>query len=664
LRSAEVLLIMLGLESLSLESNGSVVGLVAFFVVNVIINLFLINKIFEERQRNRKLTRQKKDEDKIVREFLEQQHQETRTHNRRLEKQVKLDKEVIYLRTAYMKIEGNAIAYKVDTDPYWSYINEQLKKVIKAAVPQLLHKDAEVKELQNKITLLKDKIRLIPGKNDDPKVNEKKERIVAMLDNFSHQHVHSAGDRNRLKKQVNKIQNLVQLFEDPEMRRQYTLERRQKTYLKSSQKHLNKLQDNHLINENNILSLESALEKTPSAKGVEAELRRFKDENGKLNLHVDQLKKELREFQERMGNRDTPSLFIETNPEKKSDGLDPFSLSDEILSANEKEIDRLRNVITNQRRSIVEMEESLENLQGLSKSETSGQRSEIEKLQRCIQESEVCISMLEQELDELKKDLDTIRQNRSEAGMTLLETGQLDEELNTIKADLEKALDQNQRGEAIIEFVREALNASSVEDISLLIYENITSLNYLASLIVKAPERFIEMAQQSTVSTRDKVLINNMQFNEVNPGRGGQLAFRFLNIAGLVRPALGEEIDSDDQTHIVEVVKIADRIIGHLAANQKVKSSFKVLDNTINTIKQTSYELDKMLEDSAKKTKKLVSNNFGQVQDIARAKGLGASHIASFNAIEQETLRQLEAENTVRLKLRKQFLTLLNQLEN
>ena len=655
---------MFGLESLSLESSGSVVGVVAFFVVNVIINLFLINKIFEERQRNRKLSRQKKDDTKIIREFLELQHQETRTHNRRLQKQVTLDKEVIYLRTAYMKIEGNAIAYKVDTDPYWSYINEQLKKVVKAAVPQLLHKDAEVKELQNKIALLKDKIRLIPEKNNDPKINEKKERIVTMLDNFSHQHVHSASDRNRLKKQVHKIESLVQLFEDPEARRQYTAERRQKTYLKSSHKHLNKLQDNHLINENNIRALENALEKTPAAKGMEEELRRFKDENGKLNLHVDQLKKELRDFQERMGNRDTPSLFIETNKEKKTDALDMFSLSDEILSSNEKEIDRLRNVISNQRRSIVEMEESLENLQGLSQSESADHRSEIEKLQRCIQESEVCISMLEQELDELKKDLDTIRQNRHEAGITLAEASQLGEELGTIKADLEKALDKNQRGEAIIEFVREALNAASVEDISLLIYENITSLNYLPSLIVKSADRFIEMAQQSTVSTRDKVLINNMQFDEVNPGRGGQLAFRFLNIAGLVRPPLGEEIDSDDQTHIVEVVKIADRIIGHLVVNQKVKASSKTLDNTINTIKQTSYELDKMLEDSAKKTKKLVSNNFGQVQDIARAKGLGASHIASFSAIEQETLRQLEAENTLRLKLRKQFLTLLNQLEN
>lgn len=655
---------MWGLESFTLESRESIIGIVTFFLVNVIINLFLINKIFEERQRYRKLAQRRKDDEQIIRDFLEQQHHETRIHNRLTRTQVALDKEVAYLRTAYMKIEDSAFAYRVGTDSYWSYINDQLKRAIKQTAPQLVHKNGEAKALQDKIALLKEKIRLIPGKNDDPIVNEKKMRIITMLDSLSYQHVHSIGDRNRLKKQIQKIEDLVALFENPQLRRQYTQEWRQKVYLQSSQKHLNKLHDNHLINQTNIQSLENALKKTPSMKGMEEELLRFKDENGKLNLHVEHLKKELQQFQERMGNRDTPSLFIEHSTTKKKEGLDRYSLSDEIVSANEKEIDRLRDVITNQRRSIIDMEDSLQTLQSLSQYETSDHQSEIDKLQRCIQESEMCISMLEQELDELKKDLDIIRNNRDEAGITPAEAGQLSEELNTIKADLEKALDKSLRGEAIIEFVREALNATSVEEISLLIYENITRLNYQPSLIVKAPERFIEMSPQNSVSTRDKLLINNMQFNEINPGRSGQLAFRFLNIAGLVRPSQGDEIDSEDQTHIVEISKIADRIIGNAAANQKVKSSFKALDNTVNSLKQASYELDKMLDESAKKTKKLVSNNFGQVQDIARARGLGASHIASFAAIEQETLRQLEAESTVRLKLRKHFLTLLNQLEN
>jgi hypothetical protein len=174
----------------------------------------------------------------------------------------------------------------------------------------------------------------------------------------------------------------------------------------------------------------------------------------------------------------------------------------------------------------------------------------------------------------------------------------------------------------------------------------------------------MELAPQSSVSVRDKVLINNMQINEINPGNDGQLSFRFLNIGGIVRPATGEKLHADDQTHIIEIMRIGDRILNYLATNSKVKTSAKNLDTTANLIKQTSLEMDKMLDENAKKTKKLVSGNFSQLQNMARAKGLGATHIASFHAVEQETLRQLEAENTLRLKLRKQFLALLNHVEN
>lgn len=646
------------------DSGDAVFGLVAFFVLNVIINLFLINKIFEERRRNRHLTRGQSKPLQTIKEFLDDQLSKTRSHNRSLKDKIKLEKSVIYLRAAYMKVESNALSFQIDSPSYWQYLNEQILKIIKAALPQMLHKDREVLDLQHKISLLKDKISLIPTKDNTPAVKEKKAKVVGLLENINKQHLHGGGDRARLKKQVQKIEHLVHLFEDPKLRKHYTLQKRQKSYLKSSQKHLNSLHDNYVINEANIHSMKKSLAGSDNVAALEHELERFKSENGMLNLHVDQLKKELKNFQARLGAQDTPTLFIETQAEKKTADRDMYDLSDEILQANEKEIDRLRDVISNQRRSIMEMEESLQHLEQLTESENSVHKSEIDKLKRCIQESEICISMLEKELEELKSDLHNIRINREEHGITLAETTQLDDELSSIKTELERAVDKNQRSDALLEFVKESLQAGSLEDISLLIYENITSLNYMPSIIVRGPERSLELGPQNSVSVRDKVLINNMQVNEINPGNSGQLSFRLLNIAGIVRPAAGEELHSDDQTHIIEIMRVADRIIHHLANNQKVKSSARNLDATVNQIKQASFEMDKMLDDYTKKSKKLVSANFSQLQDMARAKGLGATHIASFNAVEQETLRQLEAENTLRLKLRKQFLALLNHLEN
>jgi hypothetical protein len=648
---------MFDLSALSLDSTDAVYGLVAFFIFNVMIHLFLIHKIFEHRQRNRELARHIKDENKIIRDFLENQHLETRGYNRRFDKQVVLDKDVILLRTAYMKLEANALAYQMDTTPYWNYLNEQLRKVIKAVAPQGSSKGLAVDALQNKIAQLQEKIRLIPNKNDDPGIQEKKERITTMLDNIARQHIDSTEDKTRLKKQIEKVEHFIRLFEDPELRRQHTAQKRQQTFAENSQTHLNALRDNRLINESHIRALENSLEKNSSSAALEAELQRFKDENSKLNLHVEALKKELKEFQERSN-----SAVSDTPEHQKTEDI--LALSDHLLTTSEIEMDRLRDVISNQRLAISDMEESLEHLQKANYSETSNHQQQVDKLRRSIQESEICIGMLEQELADLKQDLANIRNNRDESNITSTEAGQLDAELNAIKLDMEKALDKSRRSDAILEFVGEALNATSVEDISLLVYENIANLDCKSSLIVKAPERMIELAPLNSLAVRDKVLINAMQINEINPGRDGQLAFHFLNIAGLVRPRAGETIDNEVQSYLLDLVKIADRIIGQVALNQRAKSSFKLLDNAANTIKQASYEVDVLLDDSAKKTKKMISSNFGQVQNIARATGLGASHIASFNALEQETLKQLEAESSVRLKLRKRFLALLNQLEN
>ncbi len=77
-----------------------------------------------------------------------------------------------------------------------------------------------------------------------------------------------------------------------------------------------------------------------------------------------------------------------------------------------------------------------------------------------------------------------------------------------------------------------------------------------------------------------------------------------------------------------------------------------------------SFELDKDLEKFSTKTKKSVTESYKQVKDLSRSKGIDVSIIASFQNIEKELLSQLEADNVIRLKVRKKFLGLVNSLEN
>src|SRR5690606_6432917 len=268
-------------------------------------------------------------------------------------------------RSGYLRIEKKALGHTVGSADYWEYINSRIQQLIKSIVGQMDQNEVELQELQNKISMLKQKVGGLPVKNSDPKARHSKNRIISILDGISSQCMGAKGDRVQMLQQIQKIEHVVRLFEDPDLRRQYTLQRRQNTYLDNSQKHLNTLKDNYLTNENSIQNFGDSLGSSIDDIAISEELKRFRKENDHLNQYVDQLKGELRAFQERIGRRESPALFIEKSEGKKVNPSEIYDLSDEILAANEKEIDRLRGVISNQRRSITEMEESLTKLNNL-----------------------------------------------------------------------------------------------------------------------------------------------------------------------------------------------------------------------------------------------------------------------------------------------------------
>src|SRR5690606_13179537 len=197
----------------------------------VIINLFLIDKIFKEKKRVRNLERQKMDHGNIAGEFLQDQHNQTQNINRDLDGRTKLDKAVVYLRSGYLRIEKKALGHTVGSADYWEYINSRIQQLIKSIVGQMDQNEVELQELQNKISMLKQKVGGLPVKNSDPKARHSKNRIISILDGISSQCMGAKGDRVQMLQQIQKIEHVVRLFEDPDLRRQYTLQRRQNTYL-------------------------------------------------------------------------------------------------------------------------------------------------------------------------------------------------------------------------------------------------------------------------------------------------------------------------------------------------------------------------------------------------------------------------------------------------
>lgn len=651
---------MLSIDPYDMQSPEAIYGLVAFFIANVIINLFLINKYLEEKRKNRILNKSIPTPESNIVAFLTSQFDKTKTHNRspaNLNHQ--LHKEVVHLRSAYLKIEEKAVTKKIDSIQYWQYLDENLFKLVKIIFPQAANKNNEITELESKIALLKERITKIPNNNGNEKVDQHKARAIASLEQIGTQHKTKGYDRTIFQKQLNKLESIVDIFEDPEARKNYLIDKKRKQYLKNSEEHVDQLDQLSQRSSENILNFEKLMV-TPNK--LSEELAHFKTENDSLSKQIDQLKSELTSFRSRTFTTDPVESFTDDNTR----GSHPYEISDitdELIESNEKEIDHLRDVIANQRHSIFEMEESLNTLEQLSKNESSGHQSEIDKLKRCIQESEVCITMLEKELDELKEDLIELRNSRSGGDLSVTESEALSDEVKQLKSEIEQSNHQLSALEQLSNYASRAVSAESIEDLSLLVYETIVSLNYSPQLLIKSPDRTIELSPQGSVSVRDKVMINNMQINEADPS-GGQLNFRFMQIAGMVSSPSESSLSENDQQLIIKILKLTDKILVLLTHAQRSKQYAKIRDDTINAIKHVSYDLDQLIDEHSKKSKKVVVRNFQQISDIARAKGMSATQVAAIHSIEQETIRQVETANALRLKSRKDFLKLIKVIED
>ena len=109
---------------------------------------------------------------------------------------------------------------------------------------------------------------------------------------------------------------------------------------------------------------------------------------------------------------------------------------------------------------------------------------------------------------------------------------------------------------------------------------------------------------------------------------------------------------------------MTDKLLAKIRSNQVIRQQRKRLQDSANTVKKLALDVDKTIDTINKRSRDSVSSSFGQIQDIARSKGLKASQIASFRNLEQQTLDELAADQSLRLKVKKQFLLILKNLED
>ncbi len=647
---------MFNIDLTELQSGNLAFFLIGLFILNILLSLFLVHRYLEEKRRNRIMLQMQRTPDAIIAEYLGKQFNDTKKRNRMAADAAdRLTREVIHLRTAYLKIEEKAIGKTINSAEYWQYINQNILKLIKILFPESMTKSEEVSELETKLQGLKQRIKRIPNANGDESVERHKTRAIASLDKIT---IDRHEDKTTIRKKLGDLEGVLDIFEDPETRQAYLIRNRRSRFLEKSGELTDQLDS---INQDR-MDIDK-LRLAGNTEDFDRELAHFRTENSSLADQINDLKKELLGFQERMDMQTSLGDLLAT---KKEPGqpADLLGSADDLIDANEKEIDRLREIIAAQRRSIIEMEQRVTSLDDLSPPiGDEPVNPEIVNLRRSIQESETCITMLEYELEDMKSQIDDIRAASLSGNLSAAESEALSAVVDQLREEIEASRTQISIYEQFSNYTNEALKASSIEDMSLLIYETLTEMGFTPALLVKTLDRTLEVSPKGILSTRDKILINNLQIAEVSRGTQGRLMFRYVHVAGIIQARNTTENDEARQQLVIRMLQLSDRIIALLGFAQKSRTFNSQREATLNAVKNLYYDLDKLIKEQDDKSNIIINRNFQQILDIARVKGMTATQVAAIQGIEHETVNQIKASNTLRVKSRKNFLQLLKSLE-
>jgi hypothetical protein len=209
------------------------------------------------------------------------------------------------------------------------------------------------------------------------------------------------------------------------------------------------------------------------------------------------------------------------------------------------------------------------------------------------------------------------------------------------------------------------LDANSVEDLSLYVFQTLIDLGWSSALFINGGSRTLEVNPSGLLTEPEKILIKNMQVNEVDSQKSGtEIRFHYLNISGKIVATDSAFAAPDKHNSILQLLKTTDKIIGRIKTEHAHRKQNKAVQDCTNNIKKLAHEIDTTIDTIHRRNIDCVSNSFGQIQDIARSKGFKASQIASFRNLEQQTINELTADSSLRLKVKKQFLLILKTLEN
>lgn len=627
-----------------MNSAEDIIALITtILIVSLLANLYFINS---------KLMRAKKErrEDKLgaekTQKYLRSQSEKTRFY-KGTEEVPDLNSRVVKFRSAYLLIEAKAIEKKQVPDSFWRFIDDKVKQLIEIMLTHASNPSLD--SIAKKITAIKNLVQSSDAAED-------KDIIFSCLDRF-HRSCIENSNVNRLKRYDNKLNDILSKISDKQFSSIDRLTSAREKYTKRAKSTLD------AIPELNRLASDG---KPDRHHKIESLVKGINKNSQQLDDSLSSIRSDINVMDQSFGSVDGADDQYEVEPSSSARELE--LLSQELQQKSEAEVRRLKRVVRDQKVSISELEVELSRLARESKKSGSMRHDENEEqleaelsaLKQNLTQSEQCIQILESELDSLKEQINEAKISAN--GGVLAE---LEDAIKSLEASLKLSEADGEYLKAFLIFVRESVSLESQEDLAVSTHATIAELGYGGQFIVQTPDRQFVVSDSGTISEKLKMLLGNLALDESSLTTDKKSMFcRKSSFSCVVTTKGGGAITSSDATRIMNVLDVSDNLMRKISGNARQKELLKKIGGQCDDIKRKSRDLDHQLNEVFISLAKATEASSSNIQSLARASGMSASNIAKLKNYENDILDEIEDSKLVNLKVKKAFVSILNDLED
>ncbi|WP_075184572.1 hypothetical protein [Teredinibacter haidensis] len=445
-------------------------------------------------------------------------------------------------RSAYLDIENAAINRNINSNEYRDYINENIFELIRS-LEEKAKQDITLIDINNKVAFIK---KQLTDKNNPSII-----KLKGKLEKFHSLCKINSSNTKSLLKNKEKIEQLAILFGSQD-------------FINTG--HLTKAQNNYINKSNNILK----------------QIKSTSKEEFNISSHCDTIGEHLLNLRNKLESVEN-DLF--DSEEAKSINNELLDYASNIQDLNEDEIKNLKDKIKALKKTIILLEEKLD----ISRHEPSQQTEEDILREKNLKSLKSSLNKATKYIDKLESELKTVRDTQCKT-----ETLAADNTPTHSGNDFSPNSSQEhsyRHNESLLLFVQDSIEANTVEDISLVIYQFLLDLAIQPSILIFGNSRVVELDNSGKVPKNKKVIIDSMHDNEIN-STPSKITFKIRHIAGILSGLVSADDTPDFRETAIAAIKFADSILAKIKFSEKGQRQHMQITHLSDDMKKLMHDTE------------------------------------------------------------------------